>query len=46
MINLEGTEGTTTFQEKQTKMVMCMVTLLLNLMLDSDDSLSQGSFFD
>ena len=46
MIKLEGAEGVTTLQEKQTKMVICMVTLLLNLMLDSDDSLSQGSFFE
>ena len=35
-----------TVQEKQSKLVMSMIALFLNLILDVDDRLSQGSFFE
>ena len=33
-------------EDKRLKLVLCMLTLFINLMLDLDDNLSHGSFFE
>ena len=38
--------GDVAAEDRRLKFVLCMFTLFLNLMMDIDDSLSQGSFFE
>ena len=46
MTKLRGTKGSDNLQQKQRKLVMCMLGLFLNWMLDTDENLSEGYFFE
>ena len=38
--------GNAATEEKRLKLVISMISLFINLMLDLDDNLSEGSFFE
>lgn len=46
MIKLTDSSGSGSIEKKQTKLVMCMIGLFLNLMMDTDENLSDGSLMD
>ena len=43
---LSNYNGSDTLQQRQMKLVMCMLTLFLNLMMDIDEEVSEGSFVE